>query len=81
VVFLNTRIDNQDNTAFVGQDPIQSGKVAARLMDYGLDVDAEIFIINIISEKGGNSHILNREKGFRQFFQICEGYKKRILIQ
>jgi LacI family transcriptional regulator len=80
VVFLNTRIDNQDNTAFVGQDPIQSGKVAARLMDYGLDVDAEIFIVNIISEIGGNSHILNREKGFRQFFQnINNGYKKRIL--
>jgi LacI family transcriptional regulator len=79
VVFLNTRIDNQDNMAFVGQDPIHSGKVAARLMDFGLDVEAEIFIINIISEKGGNNHILNREKGFRQFFKNVKGNKKRIL--
>jgi LacI family transcriptional regulator len=76
VVFLNTRIDNQDNTAFVGQDPIQSGMVAARLMDFGLDMDAGIYIVNIIGEKGGNSHILNREKGFRQYFQTVNGNKK-----
>jgi len=79
VVFLNTKIENLNHTAFVGQDPIQSGMVAARLMDFGLDVDAEIFIVNIISDKGGNSHILNRETGFRQFFQHVNGNKKRVL--
>ncbi len=78
VVFLNTKIENLNHTAFVGQDPIQSGMVAARLMDFGLDVDAEIFIVNIISDNGGNSHILNREAGFRQFFSDVNGNKRRI---
>jgi LacI family transcriptional regulator len=68
VVFLNAQMNSKDNISFVGQDPFQSGIVAARLLDYGLDEGAEIFIINIISGKGGNSHILNRENGFRQYF-------------
>lgn len=69
VVLINTHLDSTDNVAFVGQDAISSGRVAAKLLDYGLEADAEIFIINIISDKGGNNHILNRELGFRQYFR------------
>jgi len=70
VVFLNTQIENQNNIAFVGQEPGKSGMVAAKLLNYGLVENAEIFIINIISQLGGNSHILNREKGFRDYFDL-----------
>jgi LacI family transcriptional regulator len=68
VVFLNTLVEKQQNISFVGQAPVYSGMVVARLLEYGLHQDAQISIINLVSEKGGNTHILNREKGFREYF-------------
>ncbi len=67
-VFLNTQMENQENIAFVGQDSRQSGRVAARLLDYSVEDDAEVIIINFISQKGGNSHIFSREQGFHDYF-------------
>lgn len=68
VVFINTNLESSHNVAFVGQDAGSSGRVAAKLLDYGLTDQADIFIVNLISEKGGNNHILNREMGFRGYF-------------
>ena len=68
VVCLNTLADGLGQVSFIGQDPMSSGRVAAKLLDFGLDENAEIFIINIMSEKGGNTHIMSREKGFRDYF-------------
>jgi LacI family transcriptional regulator len=72
VVFLNTKIENQNNIAFVGQEPGKSGMLGAKLLEYGLVDKSEIFIINIISQLGGNSHILNREEGFKSYFSSKE---------
>lgn len=79
VVFINSNIENQDNIAFVGQDARQSGMVGARLLDYSLNVGGCVNIINFINEKGGNSHILNREQGFRDYFDQSKSEKSRYL--
>ena len=68
VVCLNANIAHPNIAAFVGQDSFQSGMVAAQLFDFGLNCDAEIYIINIVNDKGDNGHILEREKGFRQYY-------------
>ncbi len=70
VVFLNTFIEDTNSFAFVGQDSKQSGRVAAQLLDYGLEPTKEILILNIINEKSGNAHILSREEGFRDYFHL-----------
>ncbi len=82
VVFLNAQMEKQTNISFVGQDPFHSGMVAASLMDFGLNDDAEIYIINIISKKGGNNHILTREEGFRAYYSnpVKNSNKKLITI-
>lgn len=77
VVFINSNLEDQVNIAFVGQDARQSGMVGARLMDYSLNVGGCVTIINFIHEKGGNSHILNREQGFRDYFTESNGEKTR----
>lgn len=79
VVFINSNIENLSNLTFVGQDARQSGLVAGRLMDYSLNVEGCITIINFINEKGGNSHILNREEGFRNYFETESFAKPRHL--
>jgi len=67
-VFINAQLEKQENLAFVGQDSRQSGRVAARLLDYSVPPGGKIFILNFISKIGGNSHILSREQGFWDYF-------------
>jgi LacI family transcriptional regulator len=68
VVLINANICSGGCLAFIGQDSLQSGKVAARLMNYGLNGDPEILIVNFIRAKGNQDHILKREEGFRLWF-------------
>lgn len=67
-VFINEDTTRLPKLSFIGQDSYRSGMVAARLLDYGLPDDASIWVINIMSEKGTNKHLLSREEGFRAYF-------------
>lgn len=68
-VFFNSNIAGQNQISYVGQDSMQSGVVAARLMDYGLTDDAEILIVSIYSSLKNNNHIQNRKQGFIKYFE------------
>jgi LacI family transcriptional regulator len=68
VVLINSNICLRHCIAFVGQDSLQSGMVAARLMHFGLKEDAGILIVNFIREDGNKEHILKREEGFRKYY-------------
>jgi LacI family transcriptional regulator len=68
VVFINMNVFNLPKLSFVGQDPLRSGMVAAHLLDFGLKHQDRILIVNIMSEKGGNIHLMSREEGFRNYF-------------
>lgn len=68
VVFINANIFNLPKLSFVGQDSFRSGMVAASLINYGLKRNSPVYIVNIISEKGTNMHILSREEGFKRYF-------------
>ncbi len=68
VVLINANICSGSCVAFVGQDSLQSGMVAARLMKYGFGSDGEILIINFIRDEGNQDHILKREEGFRKYY-------------
>ncbi len=68
VVLINANICSGSCVAFVGQDSLQSGMVAARLMKYGSGSDGEILIINFIRDEGNQDHILKREEGFRKYY-------------
>jgi LacI family transcriptional regulator len=75
VVFINAQVEEQENISYVGQDPFQSGMVAAHLLDFCIHDEAGLFIINITSETLGNTHILNREKGFRHYFSTNNAFR------
>jgi LacI family transcriptional regulator len=68
VVFINANICASGCLSFIGQDSLQSGKVAARLMHYGMKGNTDILIVNFIREKGNQEHIQKREEGFRFWF-------------
>jgi len=68
-VFFNSSIPDQNQLCHVGQDSKQSGMVGAKLMDYGIDYGSEILIVSILSFLKNNNHILDRKKGFLQYFE------------
>ncbi|TVQ85983.1 MAG: LacI family DNA-binding transcriptional regulator [Bacteroidetes bacterium] len=79
-VFMNTQWENSNYLSFVGQDSMQSGRVAARLLDYCIPEGGQILIFNFISSKGVNSHLQSREQGFMDYFMSEPGAgKKKIL--
>lgn len=68
VVLFNSLLDASSISSFVGQDAFQSGVVAARLIDYGLEQGKDLAIINMSARKDHYAHIIDREKGFRKYF-------------
>jgi LacI family transcriptional regulator len=72
VVLFNSKLEAASVKSFVGQDAYQSGYVAARLMDYGLEQGMDVAIVNMSARKDHYAHIIEREKGFRAYFENCK---------
>lgn len=68
VVLFNSMLEAPAVRSFVGQDAFQSGLVAARLIDYGLEPGKVLAIINMSARKDHYAHIIERERGFRSYF-------------
>lgn len=68
VVLFNSLLDAPSISSYVGQDAYHSGYVAAKLIDYGLEQGRDIAIINMSARKDHYAHIIDREKGFREYF-------------
>ncbi len=78
VVLINSNLEDSGIAGFIGQDSIQSGYLAAKLMTYGLKDNGHILIVNISARKDNYYHILRRERGFRKYFTEME--EKRFTI-
>ena len=62
-------IEQQEN---FGLSRRQSGYVAARLMNYGLEQGRDVAIVNMSARLDHYAHIIEREKGFRDYFSQME---------
>ena len=67
-ISVNDNINHPGQLTYVGQDSRTSGRVAARLLDFALPLDARILIVSMATEKDNYSHILSREEGFRDYW-------------
>jgi LacI family transcriptional regulator len=74
-IFIDINIDNCNNLAYYGQDAFRSGYLAAKLMDYSLTDNSDILILKLTQRKGVNHHLIQREKGFLNFFNENPGKK------
>lgn len=68
VVLFNSLLDLPSVSSYVGQDAFQSGYVAARLVEYGLQPGKDVVVVNMSARKDHYAHIVEREKGFRDYF-------------
>jgi LacI family transcriptional regulator len=67
-VMINTRIENDDSLCYIGQDSYQSGVLAARLLNFGLDEDSTVIILNLEKGSINAQHLVDKELGFRNYF-------------
>jgi LacI family transcriptional regulator len=68
-LFFNSNLPGLNGICYVGQDALQSGIVAAKLMDCGVKEDSDILIVSLLSLLKNNNHILNRKQGFIRYFE------------
>jgi len=70
VVLFNSILEEAPYHSFIGQDAYHSGYVAAKLISFGMEHRRDVAIINMSARKDHYAHLINREKGFRSFFEI-----------
>jgi LacI family transcriptional regulator len=69
VILFDNNLDDGSGLAYFGQNALQSGVVAAKLMHNGLPLNARILIFNLARNKVITRHMMRREQGFRQYFE------------
>ncbi len=77
VTTFNNQIQSKSIKSFVGQDLIQSGRVAAKLLDTILK-KGDIAIVHINEVFKNAIHMQEKEKGFRNYFEEINGSKYKI---
>jgi LacI family transcriptional regulator len=79
VVLFNSLIESAAVRSYVGQDAFQSGYVAAKLINYGMEPRRDVAIINMATRSDQAAHIIRREKGFRTYFEEHSDRLSRLL--
>jgi LacI family transcriptional regulator len=64
VIFIDSTIEGVDVRSYFGQNAVQSGYLAAKLMSYVVQKNAKILILNMANKGAITRHLKNREKGF-----------------
>jgi LacI family transcriptional regulator len=78
-VFVDVFIQNCKNLAYFGQDSVQSGYLAARLMNFSMDKGSKhIYIVKPLNPSAPVYHLSLREKGFISYFS--EGNANQSII-
>ncbi len=67
-VMVNTYIENSDSLSYIGPDSYQSGVLAARLLNFGLNNHATVIILNLAKGSTNAQHLLQKEQGFRDYY-------------
>ncbi len=66
-VFIDSEIKNAGQISYIGQDSYQSGLVSGKLLDL-LVRDGNILIIHFAKEMDNQTHLVDREQGFYEWF-------------
>ncbi len=79
VVLFNSYLEAPVVRSFIGQDAFQSGYVAAKLLNYGLEPGRDVAIVNMSARKNNYAHVFDRERGFRSYFEEHSGRLNHLL--
>jgi len=79
-IFIDSNLKDSDKISYIGQDSFQSGMLAAKLLDYSIPENSSILILHFAKQLDNMNHLVQREKGFYEYFQSVDQNRKRNLI-
>jgi LacI family transcriptional regulator len=79
-VFIDSNITECCKLSFIGQNSFQSGMLAAKLLDYSVPAEASILILHFAKQLDNMNHLVQREKGFYEYFSKNKPESGRKLI-
>ena len=79
-VFIDSNVEDSEKLSYIGQDSFQSGTLAAKLLDYSIPDTASVLILHFAKERDNMNHLVQREKGFYEYFNLTYGANIRKLI-
>ncbi len=71
-VFIDSEIKDAGQLSYIGQDSYQSGLVSGKLLDLMLP-EGNILVIHFAKEMDNQNHLIQREKGFYDWFSKRAG--------
>jgi len=66
--YIDTNIENANALTYVGENAFQGGRVAASLIDLGVEKNKDILIVNITKNLENILHLNLRNQGFMSYF-------------
>ena len=78
IALINANIIDLEALCYVGQDSYQSGVLAGKLLDFGLNNNEVALLLNLGEETVNAQHMISKEQGFRDYFSKREGKNIRI---
>lgn len=67
-VMINTNVQNSNSLCYVGQDSYQSGVLAARLLNFGVNQGETVLMLNLDQSITNAKHLIDKERGFRDYW-------------
>ncbi len=82
-VFIDSNIKDSEKLSYIGQNSFQSGTLAAKLLDYSIPQNASVLILHFAKELDNMNHLVQREKGFYEYFiqKYGEGVRNLITME
>ena len=79
-VFIDSNFTDTEKLSYIGQDSFQSGKLAAKLLDISLPENTTIMILHFAKEMDNQNHLVQREKGFYEYFRLNDPEGRKMLV-
>lgn len=79
VVIFNTHLPASKTLSYIGTDSFQSGMLAAELLNLSVHENGKFVILHFDEDLTNSAHMLEKEKGFKEFF-LKEGANKTISV-
>ena len=78
-VFIDSNLKEAKPISFIVQDSVQSGYLAGKLIDYGIVAGSNVLVIHVTKNLQNANHLLQREKGFYDYFEKCKDKKHQLV--
>ncbi len=67
-VFIDSNIKECEKLSYIGQNSFQAGTLAAKLLNYSIPEGSAILILQFAKQLDNLNHLVQREKGFYDYF-------------